>query len=122
MLQKEILLDGHWSSLAQLAEACELSREEVAEAAAPTKPVAPADSEDTVASANLESSQQAPEVPASGSDLLKVLPATRTVLLTSTVTVVNVDDILQTVRFTSDVANPGCLPKPLLSSAFITAC
>ena len=33
MLQKEILLDGHWSSLAQLAEACELSREEVAEAA-----------------------------------------------------------------------------------------
>ena len=34
MLQKEILLDGHWSSLAQLAEACELSREEVAEAAA----------------------------------------------------------------------------------------
>lgn len=33
MLQKEILLDGHWSSLAQLAEACELSREQVLEAA-----------------------------------------------------------------------------------------
>ena len=33
MLQKEIVLDGHWSSLAQLAEACELSREEVLEAA-----------------------------------------------------------------------------------------
>jgi len=33
VLQKEILLDGHWSSLAQLAEACELSREEVSEAA-----------------------------------------------------------------------------------------
>jgi len=34
VLQKEILLDGQWSSVAQLAEACELSREEVSEAAA----------------------------------------------------------------------------------------
>lgn len=33
VLQKEILLDGHWSALAQLAEACDLSREEVTEAA-----------------------------------------------------------------------------------------
>jgi len=33
VLQKEILLGGQWSSLAQLAEACELSREKVLEAA-----------------------------------------------------------------------------------------
>lgn len=33
-LQKEILLDGHWSALAQVAEACDLSREEISEAAA----------------------------------------------------------------------------------------
>jgi len=32
-LQKEILLEGHWSSLAQVAQACDLSREQVAEAA-----------------------------------------------------------------------------------------
>lgn len=33
VLQKEIMLEGHWSALAQVAEACELSREEVSEAA-----------------------------------------------------------------------------------------
>lgn len=32
-LQKEILLEGQWSSLAQIAQACDLSREQVAEAA-----------------------------------------------------------------------------------------
>lgn len=33
VLQKEITLDGHWSALAQVAQACDLSREEVSEAA-----------------------------------------------------------------------------------------
>lgn len=33
VLQKEITLDGHWSALAQVAQACGLSREEIAEAA-----------------------------------------------------------------------------------------
>ena len=34
VLQKEIALEGHWAALAQLAQACDLSREEVSEAAA----------------------------------------------------------------------------------------
>ncbi len=33
VLQIETTLDGHWSALAQIAQACELSREEVSEAA-----------------------------------------------------------------------------------------
>lgn len=34
VLQKEITLDGHWSALAQVAQVCDLSREEVLETAA----------------------------------------------------------------------------------------